>query len=278
MAGMIKASNGNYLICGATESSDGDISSTHGGSEAWVIEIDANLNLVWEHAYGGSGADGAAVIIETTPGTYLITGPADSNDGDVSGGHGDTDFWVAEIGGQPTCGQPMNMTTTNAQPDRVTLNWDAVSGATGYQIQYRQSGTFGAPSIRVAFSNTKTIVGLTTGTTYQYRIRAFCPGIGFSAHSPSSFSTPGIRLSAPGNDALSIFPNPVKDLLNVALPDGSGQLKVIGLDGKVHISQTFKSKHSWGVEVLDVSDLPAGKYLLEVIGGSEVWVEGFMKQ
>lgn len=68
------------------------------------------------------------------------------------------------------------LTVSSAKTDRVTLSWDPVDGASGYQIWRAESGSD-------VYSIAKTISSgditsyinsdLTSGTTYQYKIRAF---------------------------------------------------------------------------------------------------------
>ena len=53
--------------------------------------------LSWQHTYGGSAHEYAWKTIPTSDGGFAFVGDCDSNDGDVTGNHGGTDFWVAKI-------------------------------------------------------------------------------------------------------------------------------------------------------------------------------------
>lgn len=92
--GLAELSNGDLMIGGYTASSDGDISSSHGNFDAWLIRTDASGNLQWEKTYGGSQVDLCYSMIHTMDGGVLMGGGSYSNDGDVSGNHGDQDFWL----------------------------------------------------------------------------------------------------------------------------------------------------------------------------------------
>ena len=95
----VKTKDGHYLIAGATISSDGDISNTKGNSDAWLLKINDNGDIIWEKAFGGSSFD-AAWAIDNGNGvfsTYVIAGNSKSNDGDASHNHGENDFWVLKI-------------------------------------------------------------------------------------------------------------------------------------------------------------------------------------
>ncbi|MBA3648508.1 MAG: T9SS type A sorting domain-containing protein [Chitinophagales bacterium] len=89
--------DGGYIIAGSTSSTDGDILVNHGSSDAWLIKIDANGILQWEKTYGGSGDETALSIASTEDGGYIMVGETDSNDGDVSGNHGQEDCWIIKI-------------------------------------------------------------------------------------------------------------------------------------------------------------------------------------
>lgn len=96
-------SQGDYIIVGETASSDGDVPSENGARDAFVIKVIDNGNdasLVWARSFGGSVADRARKIIETSGGDYVIVGTTSSSDGDISGKHGigsNDDVWLFKI-------------------------------------------------------------------------------------------------------------------------------------------------------------------------------------
>jgi hypothetical protein len=53
--------------------------------------------LEWQKSYGGTAFEEASSINTTSDGGYIIAGYSDSNDGDVSGNHGNWDFWVVKV-------------------------------------------------------------------------------------------------------------------------------------------------------------------------------------
>lgn len=106
---IIQTDDGNYLISGYTNSSDGDVSflhsstyysSTYGdafSADIWVIKIDTNGNLLWEKTYGGSSWDETTDLIKTSEGNIYIVGTSWSYDGDIPYSHGVIDSWVFSI-------------------------------------------------------------------------------------------------------------------------------------------------------------------------------------
>jgi len=57
----------------------------------------AQPSIEWEKSFGGSKAEYASKIINTSDGGYLVGSETDSNNGDVSGNHGITDMWLTKI-------------------------------------------------------------------------------------------------------------------------------------------------------------------------------------
>jgi hypothetical protein len=89
--------DGGFIMVGSTDSNDGDVSGTHGGSDAWVVRIDKNGTIKWQKPLGGSGDEELRQIAWTPRGDYLLAGMSNSNDGDVSGNKGRLDGWVIAI-------------------------------------------------------------------------------------------------------------------------------------------------------------------------------------
>ena len=54
-------------------------------------------DIDWEVSLGGSGNDYAYSIQQTTDGGYIVAGYSSSNDGDVTGNNGYSDFWIVKL-------------------------------------------------------------------------------------------------------------------------------------------------------------------------------------
>jgi hypothetical protein len=97
--------DGGYIFAGSTYGSiDGDVSGNHGNYDFWVVKLNNSGNLVWQKCLGGSNNDQSTSIQQTTDGGYVVAGFSDSNDGDVTGNHGNwgqyddkTDCWVVKL-------------------------------------------------------------------------------------------------------------------------------------------------------------------------------------
>ena len=102
-----QTADGGYVVAGLAASNDGDVSSNHGGFDFWVVKLDPSGNLVWQKCLGGTNADSASGIQQTTDGGYVVVGYTYSNNGNVSGKHGDWDWWIARLdpSGNPVWGK-----------------------------------------------------------------------------------------------------------------------------------------------------------------------------
>ncbi|HYV91065.1 MAG TPA: T9SS type A sorting domain-containing protein [Chitinophagales bacterium] len=92
-----QTSDDGFLVAGWSESDDGDVSGNHGNGDIWVIKLDTNGNLVWQKCLGGTNGDGASSIRQTIDGGFIVAGYSLSDDVDVSGNHGGSDFWLVKL-------------------------------------------------------------------------------------------------------------------------------------------------------------------------------------
>ncbi len=94
----IKAtSDGGYIMAGRTSSTDGDVSGNHGFLDYWVVKMNYAGVIDWQKCFGGTNEDSAYAIRQTSDGGFIVAGESLSNNGDVSGNHGDMDYWVLKI-------------------------------------------------------------------------------------------------------------------------------------------------------------------------------------
>jgi hypothetical protein len=88
--------DGGYIFTGSTNSIGGEVSGNHGKFDYWVAKVSSSGILEWQKCFGGTEDDYSRRIIQCSDSGYMITGFSNSNDGDVSGNHGRTDYWVVK--------------------------------------------------------------------------------------------------------------------------------------------------------------------------------------
>ena len=111
------APDGGYLLAGYTDAKGkpapkgGDRKAgARGGTNGWLVRLDANGNKLWEKFYGGAKDDRIEALLHTVDGGYIAVGATRSK------GKGDWDFWVLRL-------------DANAE-----LLWEKVYGGSGADI------------------------------------------------------------------------------------------------------------------------------------------------
>lgn len=94
---IINTSDGGYMVAGMTVSQDGDVNSSHGKEDAWLIKLDDTGAIVWQKTYGGSKTDYAYSVKEAKDGGYIFVGRTDSDDGDVTNHKDTSDAWIVKV-------------------------------------------------------------------------------------------------------------------------------------------------------------------------------------
>lgn len=92
------ALDGGYIVCGSsTSNGSGDVTSNHGGYDCWIVKLSTTGSIQWQKSLGGSGDDASHTINRTIEGGYVVSSYSNSNNGDVSGNHGDFDIWLFKL-------------------------------------------------------------------------------------------------------------------------------------------------------------------------------------
>ncbi|CAN5619161.1 hypothetical protein BH11BAC1_BH11BAC1_30350 [soil metagenome] len=88
---------GGYIVLVKTGSNDGDVTVNNGYDDFWIVKLDGAGNMIWQKSYGGSFLETPVAIEQTTDNGFIAAGYTSSNDSDVSGNHGQEDYWVIKI-------------------------------------------------------------------------------------------------------------------------------------------------------------------------------------
>src|SRR5688572_15163162 len=92
-----QTSDGGYIVAGYTLSNNGDVSGNHGNEDCWLVKLNSSGTIQWQKCLGGTERDFANAVQQTSDGGYIIAGSTFSNNGDVSGNHGNDDYWVVKL-------------------------------------------------------------------------------------------------------------------------------------------------------------------------------------
>jgi len=101
---MLAGDSGCYILCGFTESNDGDVTNNKGGRDYWAVKIDSSGNIIWQKCYGGTNDEQSYSFKKDFDNGYIIIGYSSSADGDVIGIHTGgcfpspcADIWMIKI-------------------------------------------------------------------------------------------------------------------------------------------------------------------------------------
>lgn len=94
---IIQTMDSGFIMAGYSESSDFDVTANNGQGDFWVVKLDDSGSIVWGKNYGGSKWERAYSVMATNDGGYIVAGESESGDQDVSGNHGDYDYWIIKL-------------------------------------------------------------------------------------------------------------------------------------------------------------------------------------
>ncbi|MBK9526215.1 MAG: T9SS type A sorting domain-containing protein [Bacteroidetes bacterium] len=94
-----QTADSGFIIIGVTDSDNGDVTGFHGGGgdDYWVVKTDQTGNIQWQKCLGGTSSESASSVQQTSDGGYIISGTTSSNNGDVTGFHGRSDYWIVKL-------------------------------------------------------------------------------------------------------------------------------------------------------------------------------------
>ncbi|HEY5406027.1 MAG TPA: fibronectin type III domain-containing protein [Ginsengibacter sp.] len=87
------------------------------------------------------------------------------------------------------CSTPTGLSSSAITTTTATVGWTAVSGATGYNLQYKVSTAGSFTTISNLTATSYNLTGLTAATIYQFQVQAICSGGNSAYSSASSFTT-----------------------------------------------------------------------------------------
>ena len=114
---------GGFIASAQTSSNTGDVHGRHGMEDIWLLNINDTGRVLWAKCYGGSFGQGPCGVFETSNNQLICAGITQSNDGDVTGFHGVTDFWVFKT------------------DDTGRILWNRTIGGSGTDFMYSMQGT-----------------------------------------------------------------------------------------------------------------------------------------
>ena len=249
---IIQQTTDNGYILGGTSNSgiSGDKTESSYDFDYWIVKLDKTGQLVWQKVYGGSNADAARSIIQTSDGMLLVGGEAKSNDGDVSGNNGVQIAWILKL------------------DQTGSLIWKKPLGGTQGEFclslhetvdkEYTMAG--------VAWSSDGDVTG--NHGRADYWVVKLAPET-----SPTT---------TPSTQALQLYPNPAQNTLSLKIPEtiapnAALSLQITDLLGREVLQKSVFDGGLGSVD-LEIAKLPGGLYWVQASSSEgQIFVGKFQK-
>ncbi|MBK8684176.1 MAG: fibronectin type III domain-containing protein [Bacteroidetes bacterium] len=178
------------------------------------------------------------------------------------------------------CGTPSGLFAAPVTGTTAKLNWTAVPGASYYQVRYRVAGNTSwlAAGTQAAPATSKNIIGLTLNTQYEWQVRAVCNNAAGAWSTIDMFTTLASKQSVDFatetiNNNVSVYPNPVRDVLTVEVTTEVAQntvVKVFDMSGR--LVKQIQANAEIGVNniAVNLSDVSAGVYQVQVFANDKL--------
>lgn len=279
---IVQLNNGDYILVGHSASYDGPYSDNRGDYDILIIKMDQQGNPDWQRLYGGSLADYSADVVLMPKGGLLIAGNSFSNDYYAGGNYGGSDAWVIEISKSGELVWEQNygsygnesvaalMTTSTGLRLLGTTNSSSLNESTNHGAQdlwlYDIDGLtrditnqtlFGASG----FDSGTAMIGQDDGTILLAGSTTSSDGVIKENNGKNDGWLFKVRQSIEDESETFIHPNPSSGVFYLNNLPASSSITVIDQAGNV----VYKTEDDRAfATVIDLSQLPAGVYFLQV--------------
>ena len=301
-----QTSDGGYIVAGSNDSTNGDVTGNHGGSDAWIIKLDATGTLMWQKSFGNTGVDAARCILQTTDGGYIFSGYRALTNSETNVNHGGKEAWIVKLDTTGTeewqklyggSGYDEAVYIKQANDGSYILAGDTSNGngdVTGFHspvccgpvadywiLKLDASGTLlwqkalGGSNIDTACSIQQTSDGGYITAGYSYSTDGDVIGNHGSYDSwVVKLGADSLGINRVSNKNLTVYPNPAKENIYIQLPGENSIDKIIITDlvGK-KVSEQNQNNNE-----IAIKDISSGMYIIQVFSGGEKFTSKFIKE
>ena len=275
-------SGGGFIVAGSSYSLNGDVTGNHGGYDDWIARTDNVGNIVWQKSLGGSSVEECYSISPTSGNGYILAGGTLSNDGNVSGNHGDFDYWIVKLNetSNPLPVELLSFEGLNSQNKNI-LRWSTASEVNNdyFELEKKSSGEEFVEIARIDGQGNSTSIH-----EYQFRDEDIQPGIIYyyrllqrDYDGTTTYSNVIAVSSSKKIIDFIIAPNPYSELCNIYYELGETshvELSVLNSVGKrvALICEGVQEKgfHTFKFQAKSLG-LPSGIYLARLLEDDNVF-------
>ena len=258
----IQCADSSYILaCGSNSDSGGDkTQKTYGNADYWIVKINSNGHKIWDKDFGGPEGDALTYLTQTFDGGYLMSGESQSTaGGDKSENNlGNQQVWMLKTD-----------SLWQKQWDKTIFT--TADNDVGYAIQTQDSCYAVEDGTWAGIGGYKTVPNWdSTNSTGDYWVVKFC----FTGYGEGVKDlTPKLQFNA--------YPNPFTSELDITIAQQNlkeADFSICNLLGQTVYTQHETNLSPTYTKMLDLSYLPNGVYLVEVVVDGEVSVKEVIKQ
>lgn len=272
------------IIAGSTDSMDGQVGSTQGEWDCWLIQLDLNGNLEWSNKFGYSNNEEVIDLLEYNDSYYII---GSSNSSDRVNAHGSYDAWIVQT---DLRGNYINDFSFGS--NEIDLIYGAIATAEGIYIS-GESETNNSKDgwVMQLDGNGNVITSQLIGGSEADRINdialkdnsLFIAGSSYSSDGDmlQNFGESDVLVAKLGSDKFStpaeikLFPNPAQDHITIVLDQiGIENIRIYNSLGQIVRSM---NANNFFQEQLYISDWTPGVYTVEITSNNETIRSQFIK-
>ncbi|MEL6132964.1 MAG: fibronectin type III domain-containing protein [Bacteroidota bacterium] len=165
--------------------------------------LTANDNYIHDNTFNLDGSSVDMVIANSgSNDTYAwnnTRNPSSGDDYNSRVNQSQPSNYSASCGNATSCDAPNGLSVSNITSSSARLNWTSVSGASNYDVRYRENGTGSWTNVSNLSGLNRTLTGLSSNTTYNWQIRTSCSSSNSSYASGANFTTSGTSTGGGGN-------------------------------------------------------------------------------
>lgn len=174
------------------------------GSAGVPSSLTANDNYIHDNTFNLDGSSVAMVIANSgSNNTYAWNNTRNPSSGSSYNSRvtqSAPSNYSASCGSTtPSCNAPNGLIVSNITSSSARLNWSSVSGASNYDVRYRENGTSNWTNVSNLSGLNRTLTSLSSNTTYNWQIRTSCSSSNSSYASGANFTTSGSSSGGGGN-------------------------------------------------------------------------------
>jgi len=269
-----------------------------GSSDYWIIKLNSEGTIEWQKTYGGSRNDLPDAIRQTNDEGFIVAGCTISQDGDISGGNGEYEFWIIKLDGQGALEWERaygGSNWENASNIEQTSDGGYIVAGKSYSGDGDVQSNYGFRDAwilkidevgSIEWQNNfggslhDDISAIKENQDGSFIVAGESSSTDFDVNSINGYADPWIFKLIPSNSVsvkdqiknFAIGPNPSNGFVNIRLDDSSNlfNVEVFNVKGQLIFSKTQVQSST------QIKNLQSGQYYIKVLSGSNSYVRKIM--